>query len=694
MEGVIIMTGALSRKTLAFNKKSKITHLQSEGAVSGLTSRVRSGSDAGMMVWIRRLQAWGVARLPRRLTVAVVLASAVFFGFGVWLHFRTRIFAFEPVIYGDAGDGLFNLWLLEHVTRTAAHGPSALADGRIFWPLNAYTYWWSDNLLVPGAVYAVLKSLLGDMFTAYRATVLLFSAVIFGVFTWLFAELWRGCRRVSACELPRWMLLLAPAAAYLAFFSQIRLHDYLHFQRLASLFLVTLVIGALRHAADLRRRDWLLMLVSELLLLYSAPYYAVLGLCVLLCRGFFLLADRRVHLWAWGWRNGLLALPVVLLCVPAALMYAKVDPVNYSLGEVRSLSLQAEHLYTPLGGWLRGVLASVLPDGLLAVRAGGYPGAGLLVGTVLATGLVLVAGRRRLRDWSRPLPVRVFLLLWAVTLIGDRAVMPFTWGLRLVLVPSGLILLAWTWRRAAHTPASRQLAMLVAALVAFYGTAFGPGTHFKPPFTDISVWSVFAWLVPGYLNMREVLRFSSLGQLLLLALLWWLLLNAWAATRERLVARVALGGLVVLLAGLQLSETIGTRVLETLIEPGQVTLAADEAAFFRGLQGSMLAIPAAPFHQNPCHQLRWVAFPDLYLLNGYSARSTDVFDRLLEMESQHGGASDEQLAYAAGVGAQFVCLLRGQVPVAVQQHLQTRYPTRFANDRFLVLALPAFAADR
>ncbi len=322
-----------------------------------------------------------------------------------------------------------------------------------------------------------------------------------------------------------------------------------------------------------------------------------------------------------------------------------------------------------------------------AVRAGGYPGAGLLAATVLAGGLALVAGRRRLRDWCRPLPVRAFLLLWAVTLIGDRDFRPFTWGLRLALVPAGLFLLAWTWRRGTHTPASRQLAMLVAALVAVYGTAFGPGTHFKPLFTDISVWSVFSWLVPGYLNIREVLRFSSLGQLLLLALLWGGGLHAWAATRDRLVARVALGGLVVLLAGLQLSETVGARVPETRIEPGQVALEADETAFFSGLQGSMLAIPAAPFHHNPYHQLRWVAFPDLYLLNGYSARSTEVFDRLLALERQHGRASDGQIAYAAEIGAEYVCLLRGRVPVDVQQHLQARYPTRFANDRFLVLAL-------
>jgi len=368
-------------------------------------------------------------------------------------------------------------------------------------------------------------------------------------------------------------------------------------------------------------------------------------------------------------------------------MYAKGAPVDYGLGEVRSLSLEKEHLYTPLGGWLRGAMNTVLPDGLPAVRRGGYPGAGLLVGSLSALALVCWTGRRRVREWLRPWPVRICLLLWGFTLIGDRSVMPFTWGVRLVLVPCCLFLMAWYWRRERHPAATHQLAMLIAALLAVYGTAFGPGTHFKPPFTDISVWSVFAWLVPGYLNMREVLRFSSLGQLLLLALLWRLLLHAWTATRGRLPARLAMAGCVVVLAGIQLSETVGARIVETRIVPGHVALTADETAFFGGLQGPMLAIPAHPFHRNTYHQLRWVACPDLYLLNGYSARSTETFDRLMALEREHGRASDAQLAAAAGAGARYACLLRGRIPGAVQERLRARYPVLFENDRFLVLAL-------
>lgn len=121
--------------------------------------------------------------------------------------------------------------------------------------------------------------------------------------------------------------------------------------------------------------------------------------------------------------------------------------------------------------------------------------------------------------------------------------------------------------------------------------------------------------------------------------------------------------------------------------PENVLLDAEETTFFKGLRGTMLAIPAVPFHRNTYHQLRWVACPDLYLLNGYSARSTARFDRLMLLERRHGKASAPQMACAVESGAQYVCLWRGRVPVTSQEQLQDQYRTLFANDRFLVLAL-------
>jgi hypothetical protein len=623
----------------------------------------------------------------RRAIYVVSLLATLLFLIGANLHFSTLFKASEPVIYGDAGDGLFNLWVLEHVVHTIGRGSSALADGRIFWPAEPYTYWWSDNLLVPAVFYGGLRAVCGDIFVAYRATVLFLSLAVYAAFIWLFVELWRGYQRSTENALSEWTILMTPVFAYLAFFSQIRLHDYQHFQHLASLFLVTLMIGALRHVASLRSRDWMLMLISQCLLLYSAPYYAVLGLCIVLCRLFFLLADKRINLWTWGWRHGLYALPVVLACVPAALLYGKAEPIHYTLDQIRALSLEAVHLVVPMDGWVRSLLESVNPDGLPVLRGGGYPGIGLLMATVLAFSVVLVAWRYPLMQGLKRRPIQLFLLCCALTLIGDSDFRAYAWGLRLLLIPAGLFLFAWYWRQTSHRSQASQFALLIAMLVTVYGTAFGPGTYFKPPYTDVSVWSVFSWLVPGYLNMREVLRFSSLGQLVLLATLWVLLLHAWRKVQQHQVLRWVAVTIVVVLVGLQLSETVHARVRQTRIVREHVALEPAEAQFFRNLEGAMLAIPTLPYHHNTFHQLRWVGCPDLHLLNGYSARSTDAFDALMRLEHEYGRASDAQIAYATELGADYVCVLCGRVSPETLARLQNSYQTLFVNDRFLVIAL-------
>jgi hypothetical protein len=626
------------------------------------------------------------AKVPRLPFLVLCLAATVLFCIGIGLHFKS-VFVSDPIVYGDDGDGLFNLWVLEHVYHMFPDGVSSLADGRIFWPAHRYTYWWSDNLLVPSGVYALCKQFFSDMYAAYRATILILSFLVYFAYVWLFAEVWRGVRTSMGKPLSFWSALWVPILAYLAFFSQTRIHDYLHFQHLTALFFVTLLIGALRHTAYLKRRDWMLMLLSELLLLYSAPYYAVLGMCILLCRVLFLLGDCRIHLWHWGWRHGLLALPVLLLSLPSVYMYGHGEPVDYSLDTVRSLSLQLGHLFAPLHGWSRTWLDGLLPDGLPAVRRGGYPGMGLLLAVGLTAPAVLIAYRRSLFGLFRP---RVFMLFWfllALMLIGDSDLRPVLWMLALVLIPFGLCLLIGRWRQTQHSAMTHQQGMLLAGLVAVYGTAFGPMSHFDPPLTDVSVWSVFSWFIPGYLRMREVLRFSSLGHFLLIATLWCFLLSLWAVMRGKTWAKVAMVSIVILLMGLQLSETVGMHVHEIRMRPGDLQLQESEAAFFRHLDGPMLVAPTRPFHRNTYHQLLWVKYSKLHLLNGYSARSTPHFDRLMMLEREHGPASAEQIAYAAELGADYLCMLRERTPLAAQQYVEKTYRVVFTNDRFLVVAL-------
>lgn len=122
-----------------------------------------------------------------------LLSAAVFLaGFTWWF----RVFDYVPDqrLLGDEGDGLFNLWALEHARLQLPRGFAALSDGRIFWPDNAQTFWWSDNLLAYQLFYAPLRALGFSLLNAYAGLVLLLSALAFAITVYFF----KACMR-SVC---------------------------------------------------------------------------------------------------------------------------------------------------------------------------------------------------------------------------------------------------------------------------------------------------------------------------------------------------------------------------------------------------------------------------------------------------------------------------------------------------------------
>jgi hypothetical protein len=116
-------------------------------------------------------------------------------------------------------------------------------------------------------------------------------------------------------------------------------------------------------------------------------------------------------------------------------------------------------------------------------------------------------------------------------------------------------------------------------------------------------------------------------------------------------------------------------------------LQTDERAFFQTLAGSMLVVPAAPFHRNPEHMLRWIGCPDLRLLNGYSGRLPPTFAEIIRLENHKGRASPEQIAAAVAQGADYLCLPRAFVADATEEAVAAAHPVLFANGRFLVVDL-------
>lgn len=602
-------------------------------------------------------------------------------GAGSFLH----LFSAQPAatIFGDEGDGLFNLWILEHTSRYFLQGFQAWSDGQIFWPHQQYSFWWSDNLLTLTPVYALLKCISGDALTAYWWTVQVLSLAVYAMLLWFYQSLyrfWAGTAyKTSWCY---WLGL--PVWTFLMFFSQIHLHNYLHFQHLAAVWLLLLLTGCVRYIFTRRRRDTLLVGLALLCLIYSAPYYAVLALCLLLGWALVLAHDTPNQLWHEVRRHIWLVLLVGLLAVPGFLAYRQADLLTYAPSVVRELSMQAAHWVTPLDGWLKTMSPELLSADL---RPGGYPGLGLLVGLIIAA---LAAGWKARFLIKRLLMSREFwcwIVLWLITLVNAKEIKWFTCYLRIILIFWALARLLIVYRR--HAPARPNLLLLFLAGCGFiiYGTAFGPGELFRFNTIDPSIWGLFSYVVPGYSQMREVIRFAPLGQIILGALVFLAVAHA-VLTATTVCTKRLLGLVVAALVALQISETVRVKAPITEIAPSSITLREDETAFYQTISGSMAVLPSQPFHRNTYHMLRWDAHPGIKLLNGYSARSTPEFVRCMELERMYGPASEEQQAYLHSMGVQYVTAFHASLSDAAVHQLQQLSGVLYTNERLTVVQLP------
>lgn len=596
-------------------------------------------------------------------TAACLLAGL----FGLWSQVWSG--GPEPTdrIFGDKGDGLFNVWVLEHVYRSVALGVGELADGRIFQPFHDQTYWWSDNLLVPGAGYSLFRWAALDPFASAFWTGMLFAGAVFAASVGLMLELFRAVRpeRKAAA----WAV---PLLAYAAAFSEARLVSYNHYQNFAAVFLVLLAWSAARQLRLRRRRDLALMAFWELCLLFSSPYHALLGVVLLAAWAFCQSADPEFRPVRFLRRN----LPPVLPFAPPALWiawrYAQVDPLAYPLSEVHKLSLRIGNLTISRfsGKWPE---ADLYP--------GGYLGLGLIIALMVIPVLLIVRHWRAVTAFARRRGVWIWLTLLLVSLIDAKEIKPVTVWLRLGV---GLAVPVWIWircRRAGLSAADRTLLFVAGSASLVYALAFGPVMLFEGQALDPGVFGWFRHLVPGFGSMRELIRFAPTGQVLLIATGWLLWLKALRTRRAAAYAVLAMGCL-----GLQLADSRTVRPILTPVGPGE-RLRPEEIAFFRGVRSPMLVLPTVPVHRAARYMVLWQPVDGLDLVNGYSGRIAPEYDRFLELERLDGRASDSQLAHARNLGVKGLCLDKAVIPLARQAELRRAYPVEFENDRWLVLRL-------
>ncbi len=595
--------------------------------------------------------------------------------FGIRHHLGSFPADHPHSFFGDAGDGLFNLWVLEHAANHAIRGGDALSDGRIFWPENHDTFWWSDNLLVPSMVFRAARRVLSDRFAAYWLTTQLYSAVFYVVCCLFLTRIWKSVCIRQGMPASRTVLLI-PLIAYLAAFSNIRLLEIRHFQfHAASVPLLLLVTGCMDFVGKPSKRSVSLIAVSELLLLYTAPYMAVLGACMLLVWFGVVLTERLDTPGTFLKTYWPILFSALILFVPGLRPYMMTNLITYERSEIIRLSMMPAHVLFSFRTW-------GLPDlpGFSGLPGGATPGSGLAVAAFAGLLASLIRYRDHLIQVLRRRTTWIWVILFLLTLLDIREVKPLFALLRLALW-GGLAVYIIGRRRAKETPECRTLFLLLVFTVLVYGIALGPDRNFEFQWLDPGIWGVFSRIIPGFGNMRQVIRFATLGQTLALGLFLWGLLRTFSMKG---IGPLCLRAVLIGALTLQIAETVTGRAPQTRVDPGKLEHSARAQEFFNAFQGSLLVIPSTPFQLNTYAMLRMSSSPLVILVNGYSARSSQFLDELMRIERETGHGSAEQIELARNAGVDAVCLIKRHISpknlTALQEEQQIMY-----NDDFLLV---------
>lgn len=125
-----------------------------------------------------------------------------------------------------------------------------------------------------------------------------------------------------------------------------------------------------------------------------------------------------------------------------------------------------------------------------------------------------------------------------------------------------------------------------------------------------------------------------------------------------------------------------TRYDESVIRPMK-----EEQAFFEALHGSLVVIPAHPFPRNTVPMLYFNGYPELRLMNGYSAKSTALWGEVMGLERRYGPCSREQVGYVVSRGVDYMAVRMDFIrPARAGWLAEAAGPPLFENNRWVVYA--------
>ena len=602
--------------------------------------------------------------------------------------------AFEPApgrIWGDAGDGFFNLWILRHVTEALPGHPFDLADARIFWPDHERSFFWSDNLITFGPVFKLAGFFTNSPLDAFRLTGILLFFIHYAALLFFFYQAFALLRaKWPQTDPVIWFVPLMAGAAQCS--APVLINHFLHIQNFAVAG-VFVLLGAMLAWQRNPSAGWTRTIaIAILVLLYSTPYYAIVGVLVAVFWLFGQWSADSSRMITMAKRCGWIGVISVALSLPAVLAYLQAGGrEDFSAAAMRSNAITWIDLFLPPTGEFQRWLSSLNADyPSVDYERLAWLGPGLLLAICWVGAIGFMHLKKSGRCWPRKSTSWFVVISLLLLCLKVKDLRPWMAWYGLFFIGSGLIYgICWGARRYRDQPVKSGMMYLLMAVVIFYGIALGPRGYYTKELVNPSLWGFFAVWMPGFDSMRAIGRFAYPGHAALMALVFMLAANYGLRMKPSGRSILVLFGIACLL--LQLWDVHAIRPPQQWHDEELVFPDNDERTFFSKLNGSLLALPAHPFHGNTRHMLFFQPFKNIYLMNGYSGHSTPSWNKMMEVETSEGSGCLEQFRLARDAGVDYLAIRTDRVADPLLADSANKKPSPvFKNYRWTVYLVASF----
>ena len=140
---------------------------------------------------------------------------------------------------------------------------------------------------------------------------------------------------------------------------------------------------------------------------------------------------------------------------------------------------------------------------------------------------------------------------------------------------------------------------------------------------------------------------------------------------------------------IQIAEPFQVKIITTYRYPSGVLATENERSFFEQHSGLYLMIPVTPWHRNTRGMIYFTEFLDINLMNGYSGKSTDLWDSIMNAEMSNGALSKAVVDIASANGCDYIVVSKMRIhKYSYNRHIKPlNLEVVFNNDRFVVLSL-------